>query len=128
MYSLKKTICIWDCDYEPNIDPDCFIVFWNRAFAVESESLLIGDILETYSDELKESYLEFVYDLGASNAFGVSIIQQLKIRENLSYWWMTLLAEKSNWAKSPQITNTIKVMALDLILKKIRLHKNLCQV
>ena len=72
MYSLKKTICIWDCDHEPNIDPDCFIVFWNRAFAVESESLLIGDILETYSDELKESYLEFIYDLGASNALGLA--------------------------------------------------------
>ena len=117
MYSPKETICIWDCDDKPNINLECFFVFWNKAFTVDSESLLIGDILELNSEELKQDYLKFIYNLGASSGLGQSVIQQFKIRRNLSYWWMSLLVEKSNWAKSPQISNVVKLMALDLIVR-----------
>ena len=118
MSSLTKTICVWDCDDDPSLGLDCCFVFWNKTFEVDVRTVSIVDILESHSDQLKGDYLEFIYKLGNSNSFGCSSIQQLKIREHLSYWWMTLLVEKSNWAKSPQISTIVKLMALDLLISE----------
>jgi surface carbohydrate biosynthesis protein (TIGR04326 family) len=40
-------------------------------------------------------------------------IKDLALRKNLSYWWMTPLAQKSNFSKSPQITEAIRLIAFD---------------
>ena len=72
--------------------------------------------MESYSDKLKSEYLDFIYHLGNSKIYGKSVIDILQIRDNLSFWWMTLLAEKSNWAKSPNITNILKLMALRMYI------------
>lgn len=95
----------------------CSFMFWSHTFESEKPFFSIINLVEKYSDQLKSQYLKFIYDLGNVSYDGKSVIEQLRIRDHLSFWWMTLLVEKSNWAKTPQITNIIKLMAFELWLK-----------
>ena len=113
-FFVQKTLCIWDSNENPKLDKECGVIFWSQTHDIDQESFSIIDILEANSDQLKSEYLEFIHDLGKSKIHGQSIINLLKIRDNLSFWWMTLLVEKSNWAKSPGISDIIKLMALNL--------------
>ena len=113
---MQKLICIWDSEDKPEIDSNYAVVFWNKAHTISNEFFSISEILESYSDKLKSEYLDFIYHLGNSKIYGKSVIDILQIRDNLSFWWMTLLAEKSNWAKSPNITNILKLMALRIYI------------
>ena len=75
---------------------------------------------------LRTKYLSLIYEFGEAKVNGKRIIDHLIIRQNFSYWWMTPVAEKCNFAKSPQIDNIIKLMALEQWLqdnkyKKIKL-------
>ena len=36
------------------------------------------------------------------------MIDLLALKPNFSFWWMTLIAQKNNWAKSPQINHMLK--------------------
>lgn len=114
---MRKKFCIWDSDSDPNLTFDCSFLFWNYTVKTEKNFFSIPDLVESNSDALKSRYLKLIYDLGNVNCHGQSVIEQLKIRDNLSFWWMTLVVEKSNWAKTPQITNVVKLMAFELWLK-----------
>ena len=64
-------------------------------------------LVEENSESLRSRYLEWIYDLGEIKINGKRIVDHLEIRSGFSYWWMTLLAEKCNYAKSPQIDDAI---------------------
>jgi len=68
-------------------------------------------------------YLSLIYNFGEHVIDGNRIIDHLVIRQNFSYWWMTLLTEKCNLFKSPQINNIIKLMALELWLHDKKYQK-----
>jgi len=51
------------------------------------------------------------------------MVDCLKIRPGLSYWWMTLLAEKCNWAKSPNIEDAIRIFAFDRWVGSRHVHR-----
>jgi len=120
---LHKSLFIWDSNDKPKIDLGSSVIFWSNSHEVVNESFSILEILESNSDQLKLEYLKFIYDLGNSNASGKSVIDILQIRKNLSFWWMTLLVEKSNWAKSPNIPSILKLMALKLFIKKVQCNE-----
>lgn len=123
MNLTDKTICILDVNYCPDSALNCKHIFWNETFKIDKKSFSIIEILENRSDQIKNKYLKLIHDLGKSKINEVSVIDFLQIRNNFSYWWMTLLVEKSNWAKSPNITNTIKLMALEAFLDENNFNK-----
>ena len=123
MNLTDKTFCILDVNYRPKPLLNCAHIFWNETFNIDKKSFSITEILESKSDEIKTKYLKLVHDLGKSKVNEVSIIEFLQIRNNFSFWWMTLLVEKSNWAKSPEITNIIKLMALESFLDENNFSK-----
>ena len=108
------SILIWDSTEPPPIH-DGMIVLWRR-FAPEGSltEVSIPALIEENADALKARYLAWIYDLGQATTRNLKVIEALKIRDNLSYWWMTPLAEKFNYSKSPQITDAIRLMAFDL--------------
>ncbi len=55
--------------------------------------------------------MSIIYEMGVASKDGSSVIEKLKIRAGLSYWWMTLLAEKCNFAKSTWINDAIRCLA-----------------
>ena len=121
--SSKSDIVLWDQDNKPH---DSFqdIIYWNSYTSSESDGIFsIPQLVEDNADHLKAKYLRLIYEFGEAKVNGKRIIDHLIIRQNFSYWWMTLLAEKCNYAKSPQIDNIIKIMALEQWLKENKYQK-----
>ena len=67
--------------------------------------------VEEDSDALRSSYLSLIYDLGETKINKKRVIDILEICPGFSFWSMSLLVEKCNFATSPQINNIIKLMA-----------------
>jgi len=102
---------------DSNLDND--LIYWSSYAYSESKRIFsIPQIVENQSDYLKEKYLKLIYQFGKLKINGKSIVGHFKIRQNFSYWWLTLLTGKSNCSKSPQINNVVKLMALEYWLKE----------
>jgi surface carbohydrate biosynthesis protein (TIGR04326 family) len=100
-------VIIWDSD-EPPPQGEWTIVLW-QSFKddIIPNAVSIPCLIEKNANILKSRYLAWIYDMSQLQLQGLSIIDHLQIRSGFSYWWMTLLAEKCNYSKSPQITDAI---------------------
>ena len=115
--------CIWDDVNSPENLEGLSFIYWSKSFSLENSSFSITDILEKNSDRYKSFYLEFVLELGISEHNGKSVIDLLAFRPDFSFWWMTLIAQKNNWAKSPQINHILKLMVLEDWLNRNKCKK-----
>jgi surface carbohydrate biosynthesis protein (TIGR04326 family) len=89
-------------------------ILWSQYNLENSiDQISIPEFIEKNASSLKTRYLAWIYDLGLAKISTSTVIKKLKIRENLSYWWMTPLAEKFNFSRSPQITDAIRIMAFE---------------
>jgi len=107
----NRTVLIWD-SVEPVPEGEEIKVLW-QSYTVANPDLHVSipQIVEDHAAELKARYLALIYELGELNIKGSRVVECLEIRPGFSYWWMTLLSEKCNFAKSPQINNIIKFLA-----------------
>ena len=111
------SVLIWDSETEiPKTEK--MTVLWKQYVDVDSPQNVVSlpEYIEKNSDRLRNQFLEFVYDIGHSKINGTTIQQHLQIRETFSYWWMTLFAS-TRWHQSSQITEAIKLLALEELLK-----------
>ena len=114
----KSNLFIWDSNSQFK-DNKYDVMYWNNYEFSESDKVFsIPQLVEEDAEYLKSKYLSLIYNFGESKVNGKRIIDYLLIRQNFSYWWMTLFAEKCNFIKSPQIDNIIKVMALEMWLQE----------
>ena len=106
-----KDLLIWDSEGLPS-SFDGVVVLW-KAFNDErlAGSISIPDLIEKNDVALRTHFLSWIFELGEMQVHGKSLIEHLKLRAGLSYWWMTLFVEKSNFAKSPQIEDAIRLIA-----------------
>ena len=109
---MQNHLHIWDFEQRPQ-KLSKQLIFW-RIYDDDIES--IPNLIEKNSEALKARYLEWVYDIGTFQVNGKNLIDKLKIRDNFSFWWMTLISEKCNYSASPQITEAIKLMAFDMMM------------
>lgn len=120
------SLLVWDEENHPTDDYDT-LIYWSSYTNIKKDKIFSLPLLvEEYAESLRSNYLKLIYEFGETRIGNQSIIEYLQIRQNFSYWWMTLLVEKCNYAKSPQIKNIIKLMALEKWLhenshKKIQL-------
>lgn len=78
-----------------------------------SGGVSIPRLVEANAAILRTRYLAWIFDLGETRIKGRCLVDHLELRPGFSYWWMTLLAEKCNYEKSPQIEDAIRLMAFD---------------
>ena len=76
------------------------------------------DYIEDNSEHLRHKYLEWISDLGNTRHQERLLTDWLALDETLSYWWMTLIAEKSIW-KTPEIIDAIRLLALEEIIASL---------
>ena len=120
------SLLVWDVESHPIDDYDT-LIYWNGFSNIKEDKIFSLPLLvEENAESLKSKYLKLIYEFGEARIDNQSIIEYLQIRQNFSYWWMTLLVEKCNYSKSPQVDNIIKLMALEKWLhensyKKIQL-------
>lgn len=103
---------IWDADIDPPHAEGVTILWRGIPRGSYAHLTSIPHLIEKNSEKLRSDFLAWIYSLGTLCINGKSLIDHLELRPGLSYWWMTLLAEKSNYGKSPQINDVIRFMAL----------------
>lgn len=106
---------IWDAEGMPP-EGEWTAVLWRRYGECGSQSYSIPRLVEEQADSLRERYLAWIYDLGESHIEDKRLIDHLKLRPGFSYWWMTLIAEKSNTYKSNYIINCFKLFVLEELI------------
>jgi surface carbohydrate biosynthesis protein (TIGR04326 family) len=110
---VSDSYLVWDSENAPPKGAPNLLLWrgfptTNLPFAVS-----IPKLIEDNSDVLKARYLAWIYDLGEKLVDANSLVDHLELRPEFSYWWMTRLAEKYNYAYSPHITDAVRLMALD---------------
>lgn len=103
-------VLIWDGEGAISAG-DSTTVFW-RAFpaGTSCNSVSIPQLIEENADALRGRYLAWVYELGELSIEGRRLVDHLQVRADFSYWWMTLLVEKCNFEKSPNIDDAIRLL------------------
>ncbi len=114
----NKTLLIWD-DEGPAPKGNWIIFLWNSIDKTDEKIYSVPGLVEEYSDELKAAYISWLYELGEAEISSGRLLDSFEIRPEFSLWWMTLLAEKSVY-KSPQISDAIRFLALETVLKQLQ--------
>lgn len=84
---------------------------WNgHADSEDCRSLL--KLIEENDKHLRNRYLEWVNDVGASRHRGRRLTEWTALTDSFSYWWMTPIAERSVW-KTPAIIDALRLLALE---------------
>lgn len=114
---MTDSVLVWDAGGSPPSGEWATTFLW-CGFTDNSNSriLSIPKLVEDLAPALKAQYLGWIYELGERDIAGRRLLDHLELRPGFSYWWMTLIAEKCNWAKSPQINNAIRLIALNHLL------------
>jgi surface carbohydrate biosynthesis protein (TIGR04326 family) len=109
--SKGSSIIIWD--EEGRISTEKIVVYWQSYQSnMKDIDISIPALVEKNSKKIKSEYLSLIFEIGEVAINKVKIIDYYEISPGFSYWWMTLLSEKCNYAKSPEINNAIKLIAL----------------
>lgn len=124
------SIVIWDVGGTPTHEADLTILWSNFNGGNDPSTISISEIVEDDAAGLRSKYLSWLYDLGTTEIRGKRIIDILEIRPGFSFWWMTLLAQRTNAFESRYILDVVKLMALEDLtnqfpaLKSIQLVSN----
>jgi surface carbohydrate biosynthesis protein (TIGR04326 family) len=112
MEANQSTVLIWDTGSTTPPNGDWITVLWRSYDTIaNTNSVSVPALVENDALTLREQYLAWLYDLGQTQIEGVRLIDHIVLDSGLSYWWMTLLTEKSNYSKSKEIEDAIKLMA-----------------
>jgi surface carbohydrate biosynthesis protein (TIGR04326 family) len=104
---------VWDLSTDPP-ESAADVLCWGASeerTGVTSVPLYVED----HAERLRAKYLAFIHDLGESQIDGRRVVDHLSLGDGPSFWWLTLLAEKSP-LKSPGIFSGIRLFALEEIL------------
>lgn len=111
---MQTSVLIWDSEGPSPDHNDGYTLLWCSYKEDAGRAILsVPKLVEDNAQELRARYLAWIYELGERQHKGKRVVEHLLLRPNLSYWWMTLLAEKCNFAKSPQIDDAIRLLALE---------------
>ena len=130
MIKVKSHLYIWDSPEKINLNNIDYatVLSWQR-FDDENNQISMPNLVEKNSDYLRIKYLEWIYEIGNKKINSKNIIELLKVRNNFSAWWMSLISEKSNFAKSDYVDEVIKLILLDKLVKsnsvlKLQIYSN----
>lgn len=114
-----RSLIVWDTVGSAPVGDWTTLLWSSFVKSDDLNSISIPEFVEEHADALRSRYLAWLNELGEINISGKRIVDHLEIRPGLSYWWMTLLAEKSIY-KSPRIFDALRFFALEEVQKKIQ--------
>lgn len=104
---------IWD-------KPAGKVAYWGKR-DVPKEALSIPELTEKYAKELRSDYLAWIHDIGESLIGGKSLRSRLAVDKNISFWWQTILAQKSPFVGS-SIKNVFKLRIMEKLYLESKCH------
>jgi surface carbohydrate biosynthesis protein (TIGR04326 family) len=111
----RLVLIVWDSNEPPPVNSD--LVYRWQGYAENANVHSLLHYVETHGERLRQKYLAWIHDLGEVQIGGKRLIDQLVLKSGLSYWWLTLLVEKSPW-KSPSLRDVICIFALEEVLQQ----------
>jgi len=104
-------------DFHQEVD---VAISWNDSpgFQLASKQIKLIQVIEGSADEYRAKYLKLVYEIGSLNINGKSVVEQLRIEHDFSFWWLTLFGLR-RWNDKSGTTDTIKLLALETELKRL---------
>lgn len=109
------TFLVWD-EEGPAPEGDWVAVLW-RGYG-EDHSMTGYSIprrVEEQADALRARFLAWLYGLGEAQIYGRRLVDLLVLRPGFSYWWMTLLVEKSH-DRSAHLLDAVRMLALESLV------------
>ena len=107
-----STLLVWDAEGLPPVG-SWTTILWSGFGKTNDPSIIsIPTLVEEQADALRIRYLAWIHELGETHSNGKRLTDCLELRPGLSYWWMTLLAEKS-YAKSTRLYDAVRFLALE---------------
>jgi len=110
---MSEVVLIWDGEGSAPEGNWTKVLWRSYSDAKDKYTTSIPVLIGENADIIKDRYLAWVYELGEIHIDGKRLVDHLEVRPDFSFWWMTLIAEKCNWAKSPQITDAIRFIAFE---------------
>lgn len=87
----------------------------------KTEKLSITKYVETNGIEIRRSYSNFIHNLSHQKIGKKKIYNFFLFNNHFNLWWMSLLYEK-NFYKSKNISECIKIIGLEKIIKEFKPH------
>ncbi len=110
---MTGSVIVWDQKGDPpTVKGE--VLCW-QSYAQRDRVSSIPRYLEDHAVRLRAKYLAFIHDLGESQINGKRVVDHLDMGDGFSFWWMSLLAEKSP-LKSPRIYCCLRLLALEEML------------
>ncbi len=95
------------------------VVAWNEFADGVSRHISLPTILREEPSRYRDQLLDFFRQLETSSHNGQDLINSLRLHNDLSYWWMTLVFAK-RWGGLGVLPNAVKTMALADLLNERR--------
>ena len=109
----RFALLVWDAEGAPPPKDGWITALW-RSFGEDGApgTWSLPRLVEEQADTLRARFLAWIYELGETRIGDVRMVDHLALRPGFSYWWMTLLAEKS-YGKSSRLADAVKLLALE---------------
>lgn len=92
-------------------------IYWSGESSPNSIS--VPDYLDRNAKRIRGLLLKWISARGSVDCNGRSLYQQLKISNGISFWYITSIGQKFNFARNSGINYSLKLIALEEILLKI---------
>ena len=128
MMHNNNIIVIWDIDSEKNKSIlkiiNSTVIMWNGyEDNIEKNYISILKLVQKNSFVYRQKYLNWVHSLNTIQYKNKELIKHFNIRQNFSFWSMSLFNEKCNFIKSTMINDAIKLIAFEDFKKDRNLEK-----
>ena len=89
-------------------------IYWSE-FTVDKNAISLPSYIEDNKEVLRRELIEWINNFGLSEVRSKTLIDQLRAKDGFSFWWMSLLHEKSVY-KSSWIYDFLKILAMKRII------------
>ena len=94
-----------------------FTILWDD-YSTRKDVISLPEYVEAHADRLRLHFAEFIDQVAQTPLSGGSVSDLLLIREDFSYWWMTLFAS-TRWDPTSNITHAVKLFAFAEICEQL---------
>ena len=92
-------------------------ILWDD-YSTQRDVISLPEYVELHADRLRLHFAEFVDQVAQTPLSGGTVSDLLLIREDFSYWWMTLVAS-TRWDPTSNITHAVKLLAFAEICEQL---------
>ena len=98
-----------------------FTILWDD-YSTRKDAISLPEYVEAHADRLRLHFAEFIDQVAQTPLNSVTVSELLLIREDFSYWWMTLFAS-TRWDPTSNITHAVKLLAFAEICSQVSATK-----